>query len=297
MARMDQERENQRLQSGATLRLQREALQIRGLIVKNTFIDEPRTSEDEEDGSGKGMKRVHSSPSLLQAAGVVGLSEALAGGSSDQSPISESGSSWHTPVSRGRRTRRACEISRLCIRATDVESSSGTTSPSTSTVYFSGEEAQCEGSSEPVLTRSFSGCSDESGVIICIHFASKAKRAQGVVVTSKELYVGVQLAALIERSCKFLRLTDYKVHKESSSVRQMRGAASCILFYVRGLPWVKRDKWLLPLFWSLAPLLKAQGCSVKIQSSELYVTLPEQCPGTSADYTDWIRVEFAAARS
>jgi hypothetical protein len=100
-----------------------------------------------------------------------------------------------------------------------------------------------------------------------------------------------EFAELVAQECKFLRLTGQEFYEETSRVRLQRGVVKCIVFHCRGLPWAKRSKWLQPLLWSVAAVLKMHGCSCKMQSGELYAQLPAGGPGS-----DLIRLDFAAAR-
>jgi len=95
------------------------------------------------------------------------------------------------------------------------------------------------------------------------------------------------LAELVHRECGFLRIRGHGLRAETSTKAKKRGIAATICFYVRGLPWVKRTKWLMPLFWSVAPVLQRCGCTTMVQGGELYVS-----PGSGA----MVRIDFAAAR-
>lgn len=101
-----------------------------------------------------------------------------------------------------------------------------------------------------------------------------------------------ELAALVAEECSFLRLASREFYEETSRVRLQRGVVKCAVFYCRGLPWAKRSKWLQPLLWSVAAVLKLRGCSCKMQSGELYAELP----GAVTQGCNLIRLDFAAAR-
>jgi hypothetical protein len=97
-----------------------------------------------------------------------------------------------------------------------------------------------------------------------------------------------ELGTLVVRECSFLRVTGFGLHEESNRVRRQRGAAKCVMLYVKSLPWAKRAKWLHPLLRSVAALLQAKGCATKMQGGELYAKL-----GSSRNLA---RLDFAAAR-
>lgn len=99
-----------------------------------------------------------------------------------------------------------------------------------------------------------------------------------------------ELTALVKRECAFMRLTEEAVYEETSPVRMQRGVVKCVIFYCRGLPWAKRSKWLLPLLWSVAAVLKKSGCAARVQSGELYAQIPGDASG------ELVRLDFAASR-
>jgi hypothetical protein len=101
---------------------------------------------------------------------------------------------------------------------------------------------------------------------------------------------GEALAKWIERDCSFLRIAGRDYYDEQNQLRRKRGVVKSIVFYIRGLPWAKRARWLMPLLWSVASVLKARGCTSRVQAGELYVQLPGMCT------EDFIRIDFAAAR-
>jgi hypothetical protein len=103
----------------------------------------------------------------------------------------------------------------------------------------------------------------------------------------------IDIMALVERECAFLRTAGMDIYDESNVVRRRRGVVQCVVFYVRGLPWAKRARWLLPLLWSVAAVLNLKGCVAKVQAGELYAQLPStRGPGRSSS----VRLDFAAAR-
>lgn len=101
-----------------------------------------------------------------------------------------------------------------------------------------------------------------------------------------------ELASLVAEECGFLRMASQEFYEETSRVRLQRGVVKCVVFHCRGLPWAKRSKWLQPLLWSVAAVLKMQGCSCKMQSGELYA----QLPGAATEGCNLVRLDFAAAR-
>jgi hypothetical protein len=100
----------------------------------------------------------------------------------------------------------------------------------------------------------------------------------------------VELAALVERECGFLRITGKDFFEELDKIRKRRcgnssgGLSMCVVFHCRGLPWAKRAKWLVPLLWSVAAVLKLRNCIAKVQAGELYVKLPSACSFVRLDF-------------
>jgi len=94
-------------------------------------------------------------------------------------------------------------------------------------------------------------------------------------------------AALVERECGFLRLRGYWLNPETRMRAKRRGVVAMIRFYVQGLPWAKRAKWLQPLLWSVVAVLQRHACAITVRGGDLYVGL---------DTGGSVRVDFAAAR-
>lgn len=98
------------------------------------------------------------------------------------------------------------------------------------------------------------------------------------------------LATLIERDCSFLKIAGRDYYDEQNQLRRKRGVVKSLVFFIKGLPWAKRARWLMPLLWSVSSVLKARGCGTRVQAGELYVQLPGMCS------EEFVRVDFAAAR-
>lgn len=101
---------------------------------------------------------------------------------------------------------------------------------------------------------------------------------------------GETLADWVEKDCSFLRISGRDYYDEENQLRRKRGVVKSIVFYIRGLPWAKRARWLMPLLWSVASVLKARGCTTRVQAGELYVQL------SGMRNEEYVRVDFAAAR-
>jgi len=97
-----------------------------------------------------------------------------------------------------------------------------------------------------------------------------------------------KVAELVMSECQFLRIQEYGLRPEISRKAMRRNAKWMLRFYVHGVPCQKRAKWLQPLSVSVAAVLRRHGCTTKVHSCELFVTLEND--------GEVIHVDFAAAR-
>lgn len=77
----------------------------------------------------------------------------------------------------------------------------------------------------------------------------------------------IRLKDLILEECAFLRI-------HGSSYRQRHrpdrsGDDFAMIFFIAGLPWAKRDKWLVPLRWTVAMVLQRRGLPASVVSGGL----------------------------
>lgn len=94
-------------------------------------------------------------------------------------------------------------------------------------------------------------------------------------------------ASLIEKECGFLRLRGYWLNPETDRKARRRGVVAVVRFYVHGLPWAKRARWLQPLLWSVVVVLQRHGQEATVRGGDMHVAL---------DVGGSVRVDFAAAR-
>lgn len=99
---------------------------------------------------------------------------------------------------------------------------------------------------------------------------------------------GDKLARLVLKECAFMRFRGFWLHAEKSGRARRRGVAGILRFYVHGLPWAKRAKWLQPLLWTVMAVLEKHRLAATMQGGQLYAPLE----GLGA----LVRVDFAAAR-
>jgi len=93
------------------------------------------------------------------------------------------------------------------------------------------------------------------------------------------------LAQLVERECAFMRISGHSVQTANTA---RKCAAACTLrFFVHGLPWAKRAKWLQPLLWSVSAVLARHGVEAGMKGGELVAT---------TDSGAAVRIDFVAAR-
>jgi hypothetical protein len=80
-----------------------------------------------------------------------------------------------------------------------------------------------------------------------------------------------ELRRAILTSCGFLRI-------QGSSYRPVRCRSGCtgsLIFYVAGLPWARRAKWVVPLRLSVSKVLEGCGYCTTMHMGVLYVVDPE----------------------
>lgn len=95
-----------------------------------------------------------------------------------------------------------------------------------------------------------------------------------------------ELAALVARDCGFLRIQSHSVQAQFKAGK--RSAAQVTLrFFVQGLPFAKRAKWMQPLLWSIVAVLARSNVKATVKGGELMAV---HASGLL------IRIDFAAAR-
>lgn len=95
------------------------------------------------------------------------------------------------------------------------------------------------------------------------------------------------LIETIKSECGFLRIQSHALDTSPSWKVGRRGVTANLRFFVSGLPWAKRSKWLQPLLWSVAVMLKKSDVDVVVKGGKLKVFL-------GAGFS--VHVDFAAAR-
>lgn len=264
-------------------RLQDQALESFGFVVKNTFI------EDEGKSSPAAARRASSAPAMPRLAPAGAGPETLT--RTSKRAITVSMGSQSMPVDkhcRGGRSRSpgASNSSRCCSRTPSPASTayhSDVSSADTDTPFGSFCRSPTGSPPSPPETATSADWDVSRG----FSWADTDEIESEI----EEEDPSAELAALVESKCSFLRLMGQEFYNEVNEVRRKRGVVKCVVFYVRGLPWAKRAKWLLPLLWAVAKVLNAQGCTTKVQAGEMYAQLP------GARGHDLVRLDFAAARS
>jgi hypothetical protein len=71
------------------------------------------------------------------------------------------------------------------------------------------------------------------------------------------------------RKCAFLRIRGSLFFRHPPGLALYDGLLTVV---VAGLPWTKRDKWLMPLRWSVESVLQMCGLPAKVKSKKLYLT-------------------------
>jgi len=97
---------------------------------------------------------------------------------------------------------------------------------------------------------------------------------------------------LIKQEFRWLRIEGYVLHegpwRSGKTKNCCHGDAKGLRILVQGLPTSKRARWVRPMMWMLASVLRRCGCHAVVNSLGLLV----QCPVTGCPFI----VEFSAAR-
>lgn len=260
----------------AAQRMQTQALRAFGHVVKNTFID------DVVPPAEPTARRACSVPAASRPAGDRDFDEDV---SACSCPLSTFAAVRGRPESR-----TACKDAEPCFlpiasnsRCRDFSlASTASTRTSTGTdISSTATETACSSSGTPDFCSGFSW----------------AEASVPAAEEAAEVEADEELVALVEQECAFLRLVGEKMsYEETTHLRRQRGVERCVVFYCKGLPWAKRAKWLLPLLWSVAAVLRSKGVFTKVQSGELYAQMPG-AQGEPASGSRLVRLDFAAARN
>jgi hypothetical protein len=261
----------------AAQRMQMQALRAFGHEVKNTFID------DIAPPVKPTARRTCSVPAASRLAGDCDLVDDV---SACSCPLSTFAAVRGRPESR-----TVCKDAEPCFLP--IASSSQCRDLSLASTASTRTSTGTDISSTATETTS---CSSSSTPDFCSGF-NWAEASVPEAEEAAETEADEELVALVERECAFLRLTGEKAcYEETTHLRRQRGVERCVVFYCKGLPWAKRAKWLLPLLWSVAAVLRARGVFTKVQSGELYAQMPG-AQGEPADGSRLVRLDFAAARN
>jgi hypothetical protein len=69
--------------------------------------------------------------------------------------------------------------------------------------------------------------------------------------------------------CAWLKFTGFSYY--STPEGGMGGSTGCLMFFVCGLPWARRSKWLVPLRLAASKVLDACGFDLYINNGNLYL--------------------------
>lgn len=230
------------------LRAQEAALQSEGFVVKNCFIDESPSQKSE--GS---RTRRHSAPPSPTRFMFIRHPESPFG---SLVPRQKSDGADDSDFDDDASTERnsPCRLSGW----------DGDKSSNSADVSDNDDETSTQASCTPGRNRcpssADSACA-EDGAIEPIHGPDAAEAA------CEELRL-----AILDK-CGFLRLVD-------SSYRPFpnRGKSDCsgsLMFYVAGLPWARRARWVVPLRLGVSKVLESCGYRTQMSVGVLYVSDPE----------------------
>jgi hypothetical protein len=106
--------------------------------------------------------------------------------------------------------------------------------------------------------------------------------------TSPQVVAARALAQAVEGSCGWLRLNGHSLrfHDEDDNTRRS-DAWGTLRFHVRGLPTMRRAKWIQPLLRSVAVQLRGCGYDVCIRHGELFAPTEDGA---------FLRIDLTASR-
>lgn len=106
-----------------------------------------------------------------------------------------------------------------------------------------------------------------------------------------------RIVDLINEQCGFLLVRGHGVYPENGERMRQRGIAATLRFYVYGLPWAKRAKWLQPLQRSVAAVVQRTEPWVIVRGGVLFAPIDTRAAGSpSGQSQDQTLEEFFAAR-
>ncbi|CAK0853429.1 unnamed protein product [Prorocentrum cordatum] len=106
-----------------------------------------------------------------------------------------------------------------------------------------------------------------------------------------------RIVKLISEQCGFLLVRGHGVYPENGERMRQRGIAATLRFYVYGLPWAKRAKWLQPLQRSVAAVVQRTEPWVIVRGGVLFAPIDMRAARSpSGESRDQTLAEFYAAR-
>jgi hypothetical protein len=90
------------------------------------------------------------------------------------------------------------------------------------------------------------------------------------------------------KECGFLRIEGSSYRPSTGYTKdEQAGSQGCLMFFISGLPWAKRAKWLVPLRWTVGQVLQFRGLHAEVVAGSLYLTDDDGVK---------VRVDFLPAR-
>jgi hypothetical protein len=102
------------------------------------------------------------------------------------------------------------------------------------------------------------------------------------------------LAVLMKRECAFLRISScslINLSEAQSAKLSVKNVKECLRVCVDGLPVLKRHKWQQPLAWCAAQVLQRAGCPAFVRRGDLFAPLDTRENGSV------VRVDLCASRA
>lgn len=164
--------------------------------------------------------------------------------------------------------RRASKVAWGACDASDDSSSTGS---STSTGIFRRRSTSCQRLSSTAST--LGDCFD-------------SPRLSAQEPEPEELSL---LRETVLHACGFLRIRGNSWRSSRQLQRTELGSMGCLMFFVFGLPWAVRSKWLVPLRWTAAGVLHKCGYIAKVHAGKLYVSNQARSLTVTVDFAPSLR--------
>lgn len=278
-----------------------------GATIRNTFIHYPTTSEEDEDCAaprprGFSWQRARSAPATRRSASAAEPGEEGLVAVAPAAPAASEVPATSLPCGGG----APCEVRRGDQRSHAHEARGAKTGPRRRGAERNGSASGSTASLEEEdhaawETSTAEGTADSDGPDSEQIRAPDGKEPIASTVSDRLSpdcrATAERIVGLIHEQCGFLLVRGHGVYPENGERMRQRGIAATLRFYVYGLPWAKRAKWLQPLQRSVAAVIQRTEPWVIVRGGVLFAPIDTGASGSpSGESRDQTLAEFFAAR-